>query len=436
MNLKSHFNTYIFVFCILFLHLSCTKKQIISPTLVTSTSWVNANHLEKLYATAKLANGTVVGTVGIYADYPAYNVVSASNEGYTCIDDVARAALFYLNESDISSNIVKQDKLQKLTEFVLQLQADNGYFYNFLQDDYTINQFGQTSIANANWWSWRALWHLSAAYTFYKDKDTVLANRIQISIQKLTTNIKTDFGSLAQTTKTTNGLNIPTWLPSGSGTDQAAVMLLGLWNVYVENKDTQLLAIIEKLGAGIIMMQQGDKDHFPYGAFLSWENTWHAYGSDQAQALIKIGKALNKQAWIDAGQKEVDNFYPYLLNQNFLNAFTISSQNGSIKVLSQDTFAQISYGIRPMISATLEAYQLQKDPKYLTLAAKILAWYGGNNLAKVKMYDKTSGVCFDGISSANNYNKNSGAESTIEALWAFQLSEKFPNILIEIEKYQ
>jgi hypothetical protein len=32
-------------------------------------------------------------------------------------------------------------------------------------------------------------------------------------------------------------------------------------------------------------------------------------------------------------------------------------------------------------------------------------------------------------------NKNSGAESTIEALWAFQLAEKYPDVLAEVKKY-
>jgi len=67
-------------------------------------------------------------------------VVSAQGEGFTCVDDVSRAAIFYLNETDIATNKEKQDRLLKLKEFVLQMQADNGYFYNFLQDNFSINK--------------------------------------------------------------------------------------------------------------------------------------------------------------------------------------------------------------------------------------------------------------------------------------------------------
>lgn len=431
---------------LLYILVSCsspdTSKPVVTPVTpiapvppVTSLTWTNDSHLKALYATVKMQNGVEVGTVGIYADYPLYRVVSAPGEGFTCVDDVSRAAIFYLNETDIATNKEKQDRLLKLTEFVLQLQADNGYFYNFMQDNFSINKTYSTSVANPDWWSWRALWHLSEAYPFYKINDAVLAARIQSCIQKIVSNIKRDYGSLAKDTKIVNGLTIPKWLPANSGTDQAAVMMLGLYNVYQQNQDAEVLAIIEKLADGILLMQQGSETVFPYGAFLSYENTWHAYGSDQAYALLKVGKALNKQNWIAAAQKEVDHFYPYLLKEGFLDSFEIQKTGTTIGLIKKSAFAQISYGIRPMIWATIELYKINNDAKYLTQAAQMLTWYAGNNLAKQKMYDKLTGVCFDGISSSTNVNKNSGAESTIEALWAFQLAEKYPDVLAEVKKH-
>jgi len=40
------------------------------------------------------------------------------------------------------------------------------------------------------------------------------------------------------------------------------------------------------------------------------------------------------------------------------------------------------------------------------------------------MYDPKTGRCYDGIVSKNNVNKNSGAESTIEALPSLQVFNK------------
>lgn len=444
-NIFSKANLYLILISIL---ISCSKPDdtkpvanptppvIINPTPpVVSLYWTNDAHLKVLYKQVRMANGIDVGTIGIYADYPSYQPVSAQGEGFTCVDDISRAALFYLNETDISTNIEKQIRLYKLTEFVLQMQADNGYFYNFLQNDFTINKTYTTSIARADWWSWRALWHLSEAYTFYKTNNAVLAGRIQVCINKLVSNIKRDYGNLPQDTEISNGITMPKWLAGGSATDQSAIMMLGLYNVYTENQDADILKIIEKLADGIMLMQQGNATQFPYCAFMSSETTWHAYGSDQAYALLKIGKALNKQNWINAGQKEVDNFYPYLLKEGFLESFEIQQTGSTINLVKKSSFAQISYGIRPMIWATIELYKINNDSKYLTEAGQILAWYVGNNPAKQKIYDKTNGICFDGISSSTNVNKNSGAESTIEALWAFQLADKYPEVLVESKKY-
>jgi len=143
---------------------------------------------------------------------------------------------------------------------------------------------------------------------------------------------------LPKDTKIVNGLTVPKWLPANSGTVQAAVMMLGLNNVYQQNQDAEVLAIIEKLADGILLMHQGNETSFPYGAFLSYENIWHAYGGNQAYALLKVGKALNKQNWIAAARNEVDNFYPYLLKKGFLESFEIQQTGTTIGLIKKSSF--------------------------------------------------------------------------------------------------
>ena len=43
------------------------------------------------------------------------------------------------------------------------------------------------------------------------------------------------------------------------------------------------------------------------------------------------------------------------------------------------------------------------------------------------MYDAASGRCFDGIHGPDQINKNAGAESTIEALYALMEVERYPD---------
>ena len=78
-----------------------------------------------------------------------------------------------------------------------------------------------------------------------------------------------------------------------------------------------------------------------------------------------------------------------------------------------------------MIWAALKAYEMTKEEKYLTLATDLAAWFSGNNPANVPMYDPATGRGYDGISGPDGYNKNAGAESTIESLLALQAIEKY-----------
>ncbi|MBO0947997.1 hypothetical protein [Fibrella forsythiae] len=393
------------------------------------TRLVNTDHLlGTLYQPATMAaSGAAVGTVWIYSEPDAsggYKLVADADEGYTCVDDVSRAGLFLLREADLSTNADKQDKLQKMTRFVLEMQSSTGYFYNFLWPDKTINTTFRTSTNTANWWSWRALWLLSEAYPYFRRSDAPFAATIQAATNRLVNVMLRDFGTKPKEVISVQGVSVPAWLPYGSGADQAAIMLLGLNNVYAQTASAPVLTLLEQLAEGMLLMQQGGRQTYPYGAFLSFENNWHAYGNDQAYALLTVGKALNKPAWIAAARCEVESFYPYLLKQGFLESFSVRQSGGALTVLRQSGYAQIAYGIRPMIWATLALYDQTNDPKLLDQARQLTRWFIGQNVAHALMYDKASGRGFDGISSPAHVSRNAGAESTIEALLAIQAAEK------------
>ncbi|RWA50097.1 sugar phosphotransferase, partial [Yersinia pestis] len=60
-------------------------------------------------------------------------------------------------------------------------------------------------------------------------------------------------------------------------------------------------------------------------------------------------------------------------------------------------------------------------------AVDLSLWFFKNNPAQAQMYYPVTGIAFDGIDSATTVNKNSGAESTIEALLTLQLIESIPD---------
>lgn len=421
---------------IFLLTFSCVENQ--TTAQPTAERHVNPAHLDRLYQPAKLANGDQVGTVSIYSNAPDYRLVTDADEGFTCVDDVSRAALFLLHEPDLATNTDKQTKLRAMTEFVLQLQSDTpdagpGYFHNFLWPDKTINKTYKTSVAEPNFWSWRAMWYLTEAYSHYQKADPTLATRIQSATQKLTAVMLRDFGNRRQEFTLVRGVKVPKWLPFGSGSDQAAIMLLGLSNVQQQTPNAEVLKLIELLGEGIVAMQYGGPGQFPYGAILSFENTWHAYASDQAYALLRVGKLLNKPAWIAAARREIDNFYPYLLKEGLLESFAVEQSGNELKAVATSKFSQIAYGVRPMIWASLEACDQTKETKYADMAVQFAGWFLGKNPAYAVMYDRATGRGYDGIGPNAVVNRNSGAESTIESLWAFQRLEQYPEVLSKLK---
>ena len=103
-----------------------------------------------------------------------------------------------------------------------------------------------------------------------------------------------------------------------------------------------------------------------------------------------------------------------------VSEFQVEKAEQKYNLLKESKFAQIAYSIRPMIFAATKAHDITGDDKYAVLAGEIANWFYGDNIAKIKMYHEDSGICYDGIISETEVNKNSGAESTIEALLSMQ----------------
>ena len=432
----------IFQFAICLLAIICmavTCKKQASPVLVpppTDTSLVNLIHLNYLYTPITFANASNAAAIYIYAEAPDYRLVGDADEGFTCVDDVARAAQVYLRHAKFSTDTTLQNKTFNLLRFIVAMQSDNGYFYNFLFPDMSINRTGSTSINRAEWWSWRALYTLAEAAPVIRVINAGVADKIDAALTKLIATIKTDQVPIPQNTKMVTGITVPQWLPAGSGTDQAAIIILGLAQYAATHNDAVLKAYIKKLADGLAMMQQGDATHFPYGAILSWENTWHAYAADQPYALMLAGAFLNDASYTAKAMIMVDNFIPFLLTNGMKSSFVVQNNGSGVSLASEKSFEQIAYGIRPLVAAAAEAYRITNQAKYADMAGHLAAWFLGANDAGKQMYSPVTGRGFDGIQSAASINVNSGAESTIEALLTMEIVEQYPAIKTALNKYK
>ena len=388
--------------------------EIIQSAPLTNDA-INFSHFNHLYKEINF-NEKKVGIIHIYSEYPNYNYAIEPNEGFTCVDDVSRAIIMLSTYLELyNKDKIAIEKLKNLTEFVLQMQNQNGYFNNFLWNDFTINTTYRTSTATLDWWSFRAFWALETAYPYLK-WDTDIKNRIENASEKLIINIKRDLPTTYSNTELINTIELPTWLPGKSAADQSAVLILGLLKNYIRTGDSDCKIIIEKLAKGIMLMQKGDENNYPFGAFLSSENSWHAWGNSQAYALLKAGQAFNNQEYIESALIEVENFYPKMIQDGFAEAFWINKSGDKFIEVNKNEYPQIAYGFRPMLLAASEAFYYTNDNKYKTIANELEHWLSGVNDANIALYNPNTGICFDGIVGPNEVNKNSGAESTLETL--------------------
>ncbi|HUL43684.1 MAG TPA: hypothetical protein VLY03_04950 [Bacteroidota bacterium] len=373
---------------------------------------INFQHLQNLTERILLA-GDSVDIVHIYSNYPSYQWTAAAEsgeEGIACVDDAARAALLYIRYFDLTGDTSALNHVRGLIAFVQHMETTDGMFYNFIHADHSINADGRTSYKSFGWWGVRGMWCLSAAYRVFRNRDSVLAASLRIGIVRTFPHIDSLLKSY-NTFKAVKGYRVPQWLLYGSGSDVTSALILGLSEYYQATHDRNVGTYIRKFAQGLITMQDGNLKTAPYGLHRSWETMWHMWGNDQTAALAVAGKLLRDRRMISSGELEAQGFFSRLLIEGFRKEIDISSDT-SVK-----EFDQIAYGIRPMVSGLLRLYDATRNSNYRVMAGLAASWLFGDNAAHAAMYDSATGICFDGIRDSATINKNSGAESTIEALW-------------------
>ena len=390
---------------ILFFFLSCTDEN---ENIADDKFNINLAHLDYLSETISL-DSTDVLIVYIYAEAPNYERIEAEGEGITAVDDVARAALVYLRYYEQFGGEENLEKAKKALKFVLHMQAEDGQFYNFIYDDHTINRDGRTSLKSFDYWAIRAIRAMSYGYKLFISRDQEFAGQLRNAVEMTFPHIEKWMDSKGQYILTFP-VNIPLWLINNAG-DQSSELVLGLIDFYDATGDDRAQEYIRKLTDGLVKFQISKGEYS--GAHLSWQNLWHAWGAHQVQAIAQAYKLFNDEKWLSSLISGAD-FYSKIVLDGHLNELEFITADSVIV----KKFPQIAYGIHAITSGLMEAFLVTGDEEYRESMLSALQWFSGQNAANVVMYDSTTGRTFDGIDE-NGVNRNSGAESTIEALLAF-----------------
>lgn len=383
-------------------------------------SLVNFSHLDHL--TERIAfRGDSVDIVHIYANYPDYAWVGAAEsgpEGIACVDDAARAAVVSLRHYQLTKDRASLARARGLLTFVADMQTSDGDFYNFIFDDHSINRTGVTSQKSFGWWGSRALWALATGSNILAVEDPDFSQQLAEDVRRSLPRVDSLLRPYDQSTLV-KGYRVPRWLPYGSGADVSSELMLGLAEYAIATQDTGAQRLLVKLADGLMMMQDGDEATYPYGLHRSWETTWHMWGNGQTEALCVTGRLLQDRRMVESAEKEARGFYSRLLINGFFKEMDVADSASRVE------FDQIAYGVRPMTVGLVRLYEVTGKQEYLVMAGLAASWLLSNNVTGFPMYDTASGRCFDGIRDSTTINRNSGAESTIEAL----------GTLLEVERY-
>jgi len=387
-------------------------------------SLVNFSHLRHL--TERIEFGDeMVDIVRIYAKYPHYEWLEAADagpEGIACVDDAARAAVLYLRCYESNGDATSLKAARALLRFVLGMQAEDGQFYNFIFSDHSINTEGRTSRKSFDWWAARAVWAMGRGFETMHLEDPAFARILKERLEKTVPHLEAMLERRGEAYGV-DGYLIPRWLINGSAADATSELMMGLVAWYSAESDSVLGDMIRAFAEGLVLMQDGDEVRFPYGLHRSWKTEWHMYGNGQTAALASAGLILGDSLMIGSAEREARGFYARLLIEGFMKWMDLLSPD------ERREYEQIAYGIRPMAVGLIRTYEATGRREYAIMAGLTAAWLTGNNVLSQKMYDPATGRCYDGISDSVSLNRDSGAESTIEALLTLAEIERYPEAL-------
>lgn len=376
----------------------------------TAPLQLSLDHLRHLGMDATV-NGRSVRVVALYATAPDYRLTGSPErdgfEGISALDDVARAAIVYLRAYEVSGDTLDRNEAIALLSFVTAMEQGDGEFVNFIDERGRLNRAAPTSRKSMSYWAARSIWALAESVRVLRaDVERVPDARAVLdrAINRMAREI--EGGRLIG--------------GSATATSEALLGLLALQ----ETEPSQRLADLAARTAELLVpLSAGSAASAPWGATLDRPDApWHAWGSRTPAALARAAVVLDRDDFAESAAREADGLWA-----RFLLAGRVGAEVAPDGRVSW--YPQIAYGVGPMVEGYLALAEATGNRSYSVLAGLAGAWFLGSNPPGVVMYDEQTGRTFDGLDGAApvEVNRNAGAESTIEALLALQLTAGDPD---------
>ncbi|WP_233199622.1 hypothetical protein [Cryobacterium sp. N22] len=429
------------------------------PAAEASTPLTNLSHLNFLLAdvplpviaghtTYQAAENPVVEAPWTYADKNddgSYSPIGGGKfdpatgyygQGAFNADDTSRAAVVYLRHWQQTGDTTSRDHAFQTLRSLTYLQTTDGpnagNVVLWQQVDGTLNpsadpvELPDPSDSAESYWLARTVWALGEGYAAFADEDPAFAafleERLNLSLAALNAGSLGDYPSY----DVADGDPVPAWLIA-DGADASAEAVLGL-AAYLEAEPAgPTVAIAEtalsQLSEGIAAMStdEGASGDWPFGAIMPWTGSpslWHAWGGLAPAAAATASEVLDDPALLTAAVQDTAQFTPQLLAAGGPdNAWSPTPGE-----------AQIAYGVDSRLQSLVATAEAADAPGLLNIAAITAGWYFGANRSGLPAYDPATGTAIDGIERDGRVNPNSGAESTIHALFSMLTLDANPDL--------
>ena len=362
---------------------------------------LNLDHLRHLGFDVTVA-GRPVRALALYAEAPDYRPVGSPArdgfEGLAAVDDAARAVIVTLRDFERTADPRSREEAVGLLRFVAAMEQGDGEFLNFVHADGTPNRTAATSMKSFSWWAARALWAMAEGVRVLGREDPEIV-ALGPALERAQARLARDIGA--------------GHLVGGTSTATAEA-LLGLLTLQLAEPTPERAGLAGRMADLLVPRALGDAGQAPWGAYVDpAEGVWHAWGARTVQALALAGRVLGRPDLVAAARREADGLWMRFLLAGEVPA--VVSPDGRA-----EPFPQIAYGVSPVVEGYLALAEATGEARYDALAGLTAAWFLGANRPGIAMYDPATGRTFDGLRgpTPEEVNRNSGAESTIEALLA------------------